>query len=222
MYSQHLALLLAVTGASATPWGRFNNKGHHDTGNPTSVALTSTAVPSTTSVAAAVATPSSSSTSSAAAAATSAVSTNDNSGTATTSSATQYCGAPNSYEIISDTPWIVYSMNYNYQDISGSCCTGYYEYTGSDENQTIHWNSVWEIDESVNTDVVKGYSFIGLTQNLETTLDSISSIPSTYDWTVSNTTAYKGKTSSPIFCLHTSSFSFLTLSLPQATWSTIS
>lgn len=85
-------------------------------------------------------------------------------------------------------------MNYNYEDISGSCCTGYYDYTGSDDNQTIHWNSVWDISESVSTDVVKGYSFIGLTQNLETTLDSISSIPSTYQWSVSNTTAYKGET----------------------------
>lgn len=107
--------------------------------------------------------------------------------------ATQFCGAPNDYQVISDTPWIVFSMNYNYQDISGSCCTGYYDFTGSGDSQTIHWSSVWDIDESVSTDVVKGYSFIGLTQGLETKLSDISSIPSTYQWTVSNTTAYKGE-----------------------------
>lgn len=106
---------------------------------------------------------------------------------------TKYCGAPNDYEILPNTPWIVYSMNYNYEDISGSCCTGYYNVTGSSDNQTLHWSSIWDISESVNADVVKGYSFIGLTTNLETQLSAISSIPSTYQWTVSNTTAYKGK-----------------------------
>ncbi|KAK6223340.1 hypothetical protein LQW54_000457 [Pestalotiopsis sp. IQ-011] len=103
-----------------------------------------------------------------------------------------YCGEPDAYEILSGTPWIVYSMNYNYASISGSCCTGYYSTTGSDDSQAVHWSSIWDIDEAVGTDVVKGYSFIGLTQNLETTLDSISSIPSTYTWSISNTTAYKG------------------------------
>lgn len=103
-----------------------------------------------------------------------------------------YCGAPDAYKVISGSPWIVYSMNYNYQSISGSCCTGYYDISGSGDNQTIHWNSVWAIDPTVDADVVKGYSFIGLTQNLETKLGDIASIPSTYQWTTTNTTAYKG------------------------------
>ncbi|KAK6076421.1 xyloglucan-specific endo-beta-1,4-glucanase A [Seiridium cupressi] len=103
-----------------------------------------------------------------------------------------FCGAPDSYEVLSGTPWIIYSMNYNYQSISGSCCTGYYSTSGSGDDQTVHWSSIWDIDEAVSTNVVKGYSFIGLTQNLETTLDSITSIPSTYTWGISNTTAYKG------------------------------
>lgn len=113
-------------------------------------------------------------------------------------SATKFCGAPNDYQVLSNTPWIVYSMNYNYQDISGSCCTSYYDFTGSGDSQTLHWSSIWDIDESVSTDVVKGYSFIGLTQNLETQLSAISSIPSTYQWTVSNTTAYKGQSFSHV------------------------
>lgn len=111
---------------------------------------------------------------------------------ASSATPTKFCGAPNDYEVLSGTPWIVYSMNYNYQDISGSCCTGYYDFTGSGNDQTIHWSSIWDIDEAVSTNVVKGYSFIGLTQNLETQLSAIASIPSTYEWTISNTTAYKG------------------------------
>jgi hypothetical protein len=46
--------------------------------------------------------------------------------------------------------------------------------------------------------VPKGYSFVGLTQNLEVTLSSIGSIPTTYDWTRTNTTAFKGTLSHPV------------------------
>lgn len=84
-------------------------------------------------------------------------------------------------------------MNYNYQSIEGSCCTGLYATSGSGDAQRIHWSSIWDIDAAVNPNLVKGYSFIGLTQNLQTRLNAIASIPSTYTWTVSNSTAYKGK-----------------------------
>jgi xyloglucan-specific endo-beta-1,4-glucanase len=40
--------------------------------------------------------------------------------------------------------------------------------------------------------VPKGYTFVGLTQNLETKLSAIKSIPATYDWKRTNSTAYKG------------------------------
>jgi xyloglucan-specific endo-beta-1,4-glucanase len=40
--------------------------------------------------------------------------------------------------------------------------------------------------------VPKGYTFVGLTQNLETRLSTIKSIPATYEWTRTNSTAYKG------------------------------
>ncbi|KAL6408908.1 glycosyl hydrolase family 12 [Ilyonectria robusta] len=103
-----------------------------------------------------------------------------------------YCGAPNQYEVLSGTPWIIFSMNYNYQSIEGSCCTGLYATSGSGDAQRIHWSSIWDIDAAVNPNLVKGYSFIGLTQNLQTRLNAIASIPSTYTWTVSNSTAYKG------------------------------
>lgn len=168
MYSQYLALLAVVGTASAAARGHQGHQGYDNCETSAATTANSTAMLSTTTTTSSIV--------SAVAAAT-----------------ISYCGAPNAYEVISDTPWIVYSMNYNYEDISGSCCTGYYGHTGAGENQTIHWDSVWDIDEAVSTDVVKGYSFIGLTQNLETTLDSISSIPSTYQWTISNTTAYKGE-----------------------------
>ncbi|VUC37977.1 unnamed protein product [Clonostachys rosea] len=106
--------------------------------------------------------------------------------------ASKYCGAPNEYEVLAGTPWIVFSMNYNYQAIKGSCCTGYYGTSGSGDAQSIHWSSIWDIDASTNANLVKGYSFIGLTQNLQTRLADTGSIPTTYEWTVSNTTAYKG------------------------------
>ncbi|KAJ4328947.1 hypothetical protein N0V84_000517 [Fusarium piperis] len=106
--------------------------------------------------------------------------------------ASTFCGAPNEFEVISGSPWIVFSMNYNYQSIDGSCCTGYYDISGSGDAQQIHWSSIWDINPARNPDLVKGYSFVGLTQGLQTRLNDIGSIPTTYDWTVSNSTAYKG------------------------------
>ncbi|PNS15654.1 hypothetical protein CAC42_4106 [Sphaceloma murrayae] len=108
-----------------------------------------------------------------------------------TPAAKDFCGSPNAYEVIPSTPWIVYSMNYNYQQISGSACTGFKGLTGSGADQTIQWNSVWKIAAD-KPDLVKGYSFVGLTQGLETRLSDIASIPSTYHWIRTNQTLYKG------------------------------
>lgn len=104
----------------------------------------------------------------------------------------KFCGKPNESEVLFGTPWIVFSMNYNYQSINGSSCVGYYDYTGSGDDQTIHWSVLWDIDPDVGTNLVKGYNFIGLTQGLETRLSDIKSIPSKYEWTTSKTTEYKG------------------------------
>lgn len=104
----------------------------------------------------------------------------------------KFCGKPNKSEVLFGTPWIVFSMNYNYQSIKGSSCVGYYDYAGSGDNQTIHWSVLWDIDPNVGTNLVKGYNFIGLTQGLETRLSDIKSIPSKYEWTTSKTTDYKG------------------------------
>ncbi|KAI9926621.1 hypothetical protein ASPWEDRAFT_119134 [Aspergillus wentii DTO 134E9] len=98
------------------------------------------------------------------------------------------------YTILKNTPWIVYNMLYNTNQIEGSQCTYYDQVTTTNSGtKEVVWSSVTGIDyvESTNN-VPKGYSFVGLTQNLETKLSTIDSIPTTYDWTRTNTTAFKG------------------------------
>ncbi|KAH8779490.1 concanavalin A-like lectin/glucanase domain-containing protein [Hyaloscypha finlandica] len=96
--------------------------------------------------------------------------------------------------ILQNSPWIVYNMLYNAAKMVGTQCTYYDEMaTSSSGTQEVLWNSETNIEyiESTNN-VPKGYSFVGLTQNLEVTLSSIGSIPTTYDWTRTNSTAFKG------------------------------
>ncbi|KAM0160985.1 hypothetical protein ACHAPC_003079 [Botrytis cinerea] len=113
--------------------------------------------------------------------------------TRATQASTDLCGDYD-YLILNNSPWIVYNMLYNAKQIVGSQCT-YYDsmITGSDGTAEVKWNSETDITyvESTNN-VPKGYSFVGLTQNLETPLTGIASIPTTYTWTRSNTTAFKG------------------------------
>jgi len=104
-----------------------------------------------------------------------------------------YCGKPNADQVISGTPWIVFSMNYNYQKIDGSCCTSFTGLvTGANGEQQCGWSSDWKIAKDANAGLVKGYSFVGLTQGLENKISDIASIPATYEWVRSNTTAYEG------------------------------
>ncbi|KAI7202939.1 hypothetical protein D0869_12125 [Hortaea werneckii] len=114
----------------------------------------------------------------------------------TTSAAAQnLCGTPDDSVILDGTPWIVYNMMYNYQQTEGSVCTGFKELvTGDYDGETkCAWNSTWDITEVDSTsNVPKGYSFVGLTQNLETKISAIDSIPATYHWVRTNQTAYKG------------------------------
>ncbi|KAJ4992437.1 family 12 glycoside hydrolase [Stagonosporopsis vannaccii] len=107
--------------------------------------------------------------------------------------ATSLCGISDSV-VLTDTPWIVFNMMYNQALTVGTQCTNYdHVATGADGNKKITWSAVSNIDYVKSTDnIPKGYSFIGLTQNLETKLSAIKSIPTTYDWTRTNTTAYKG------------------------------
>lgn len=106
--------------------------------------------------------------------------------------ATKLCGEPNASQLVPDSPWIVFSMNYNYQKIDGSSCVSYDSVTGTGDSQKISWTVDWDIAEDDNADLVKGYDFVGLTQNLETKLSDIESIPADWHWVRSNETAYKG------------------------------
>ncbi|KAF1831032.1 concanavalin A-like lectin/glucanase [Decorospora gaudefroyi] len=96
--------------------------------------------------------------------------------------------------VLTDTPWIVYNMFYNQRQTRGSMCTAYSSVSKpSNGNKLIKWAAVTDIDYVQSTNnVPKGYTFVGLTQNLETRLSAISSIPASYDWTRTNSTAYKG------------------------------
>ena len=105
---------------------------------------------------------------------------------------TRLCGAPNASQLIPSSPWIVFSMNYNYQKISGSSCATYESTSGTDDAQKIKWKVDWDIAQDKNADLVKGYEFVGLTQNLETRLSEIASIPADWNWVRTNETAYKG------------------------------
>ncbi|KAE8349279.1 concanavalin A-like lectin/glucanase domain-containing protein [Aspergillus coremiiformis] len=104
--------------------------------------------------------------------------------------ASQHCGKSDNV-ILQGTPWIVYNMLYNANLMVGTQCTNFDQVTGG--NKEVLWNSVTDIQyvESTNN-VPKGYSFVGLTENLATQLSTITSIPSTYSWTRTNTTAFKG------------------------------
>ncbi|KAL3424913.1 xyloglucan-specific endo-beta-1,4-glucanase A [Phlyctema vagabunda] len=103
------------------------------------------------------------------------------------------CGDYN-YLILRDSPWIVYNMLYNAALIVGSQCTYYSKMiTSATGTKEIVWSSTTDIEYVKSTDnIPKGYSFIGLTQNLEVPLSTISSIPTSYSWTRTNTTAFKG------------------------------
>jgi xyloglucan-specific endo-beta-1,4-glucanase len=107
-------------------------------------------------------------------------------------SSTRLCGEPNASQLIANSPWILFSMNYNYQKIEGSSCVTYESVSGAGDLQKIKWGVEWDIAQDDNADLVKGYSFVGLTQNLETRLSDIQSIPADWHWIRSNGTAYKG------------------------------
>ncbi|RHZ61808.1 uncharacterized protein CDV56_106939 [Aspergillus thermomutatus] len=108
-------------------------------------------------------------------------------------SPTNLCGDYD-YMILANSPWIVYNMLYNAAQMVGTQCTTYEGVTTSDSGtKEVLWSSVTNIDyvESTNN-VPKGYSFVGLTQNLETKLSAVDSIPAVYNWTRTNTTDFKG------------------------------
>ncbi|MCJ1441338.1 MAG: hypothetical protein MMC23_001824 [Stictis urceolatum] len=85
-------------------------------------------------------------------------------------------------------------MLYNSDQMVGTQCTNFGSVnTPATGNPSLIWSSVTDIDYIANTNnVPKGYSFVGLTQNLEVSLSSIASIPASYKWTRTNSTAFKG------------------------------
>ncbi|QSZ32436.1 hypothetical protein DSL72_002010 [Monilinia vaccinii-corymbosi] len=113
--------------------------------------------------------------------------------TRATQASKDLCGDRESI-ILENSPWIVFNMLYNKKYMQGSQCTYYDQIvTGSDGTKEVKWNSETDITYVKSTNnIPKGYSFVGLTQNLETKLAGIASIPTSYNWSRSNTTAFKG------------------------------
>ncbi|CZR58830.1 related to endoglucanase I precursor [Phialocephala subalpina] len=115
--------------------------------------------------------------------------------TSTALAASEHCGDYD-YVILSGTPWIVYNMLYNAHMTVGThapISNPFKRPTLATGNPEVVWSSVTDIEyvESTNN-VPKGYSFVGLTQNLEITISDISSIPASYAWTGTNATDFKG------------------------------
>ncbi|KAI5207382.1 endoglucanase-1 precursor [Aureobasidium subglaciale] len=103
------------------------------------------------------------------------------------------CGTADNV-VLYDTPWIVYNMFYGAAGSVGTQCTRYdHVETPTTGNKKIVWSSETNIEYVKATEnIPKGYAFVGLTQRLETTISGIDSIPTTYDWTRANSTAFKG------------------------------
>jgi len=108
-------------------------------------------------------------------------------------SSTDLCGN-NDYIILNGTPWIVYNMFYNAARSVGTQCTNYDSQTTSvTGTKEVIWSSVTNIENVESTsNVPKGYSFVGLTQNLETQISAIDSIPASYTWIRKSSTAFRG------------------------------
>ncbi|CAD0096641.1 unnamed protein product, partial [Aureobasidium vineae] len=99
------------------------------------------------------------------------------------------CGTADNL-VLYDTPWIVYNMFYGAAGSVGTQCTRYdHVEAATTGNKKIVWSSETNIEY---VEATLGYAFVGLTQNLETTVSGINSIPTTYDWTRTNSTAFKG------------------------------
>lgn len=97
--------------------------------------------------------------------------------------------------LLPGTPYIVYNMLYNAAQTVGTQCTAYVSQSTTNNTQLVNWSSTTHIEDiAATSNVPKGYSFIGLTQNLATSLAAIAAIPASYTWSRTNTTAFKGNT----------------------------
>ncbi|KAL8795393.1 MAG: hypothetical protein Q9195_002134 [Heterodermia aff. obscurata] len=112
---------------------------------------------------------------------------------ANTPASANLCGN-DQHIIIDGTPWLVANSMYGAAQMVGSVCTQFDRVeTPAGGNPRIVWGSKTAIEyvESTNN-VAKGYTNIGLIQNLQTTISSIASVPATYDWTRTETSPFKG------------------------------
>ncbi|KAL8659755.1 MAG: hypothetical protein Q9202_006970 [Teloschistes flavicans] len=97
-------------------------------------------------------------------------------------------------DILEGTPWLVANSMYGASAMVGSHCTSFDKVQNSPGgNPRVVFTSDSAIEYAANTDnVCKGYANVGIIQNLQSTISSISTIPASYDWTRTSSTKFKG------------------------------
>ncbi|KAI4262333.1 MAG: hypothetical protein L6R42_002489 [Xanthoria sp. 1 TBL-2021] len=119
-----------------------------------------------------------------------------------TQPSTKLCGNDDRI-ILEGAPWLVANSLHGAAAMVGLACT-YYERidTSAGGNSRVVWRSTTAIEDVEDTNnICKGYANVGLISNLENTVSSISSIPATYDWTRTSSSAFKGRPRIPLFIL---------------------
>lgn len=118
--------------------------------------------------------------------------------------ATQQCGS-NDRLVLPGMPWTVANSMYNADQMVGSQCTNFEGVLeAADGTKEVQWNSVTDIELVDSTkDLCKGYTNIGIGVNLNKQLSSISAIPAYFKWDRTNTTEFRGKSSTQCFHFHT-------------------
>lgn len=158
------------------------------TGNKKPVSSTSTTAESSSTTSTSTSTPASSS----------AASPNDlmSDATAIASSpeATSMCGNADR-KIMPGFPWTVSNAMYNAGQMSGQQCTNYEEVveTSGGTQQMVRYESVTDIEQvDATEDVCKGYSNVGIGENLRKPFRDVKAIPAYFQWERTISTAFKG------------------------------
>lgn len=93
---------------------------------------------------------------------------------------------------IPNTPLFVFNSLYGADQMSGTACT---EYISTSPGPAVDWSATTAIEEvGATANVCKGYSAVGLTQNLTNRLSAITSIPASFTWSRTATATFKGNT----------------------------
>lgn len=113
--------------------------------------------------------------------------------------ATSMCGDADR-KILPGYPWTVSNAMYNAGQMVGQQCTNYEDLVETaDGTQHVRYRSVTDIERVGDTeDLCKGYSNVGIGKNLRKQFRDVKAIPASFQWDRTNTTEFKGKSSSRV------------------------